>query len=704
MRRFLVVARLRARLYFRTACPWAPRIVLPARITPEIRPASMIRSLRLLLLGFAVLVCAPQPGAAQGTAPAEVSAPGVVLTGTTFGLTVQRPEGAPPAGYVLRNAAGAELARGEAGGGESRIENVGVASAAELPLSLEIDGAALPVAPRAMPGWLSIVPPLVAIALALIFREVVISLFAGIWLGALILAGFDPITATMRSIDQFVVSALAKPDHVSIIVFSLLLGGMVGVITRSGGARGMVESLRRFATTRRRGQLIVGLSGLVIFFDDYANTLIRGNSLRPVTDQLRISREKLAYIVDSIAAPIAVTAFISTWVGFEISMIGSSLASAAEQAADPAVREQLLAGAANPYNVFLHSIPYLFYPILAIAMVFLVALTGREFGAMRRAEERALSGGGVFRPGAMLAGDTEGGLQEPPAGVTGRWYNLVIPVAAVIVVALAGLYYTGAQDLAAEERNLSAVIGAADPFASLLWASFAGVIVAITLAVSQRILNVVQAVEAWVGGMRAMLLAIVILALAWGLSGITEALGTGAFLAGTLQDTLPLVALPAIVFLIAAVTAFATGTSWGTMAILFPVVVPLAVQMGAGIGFAGGDNYTILLGAISSIMAGAVFGDHASPISDTTVISSMASGCDHIDHVRTQLPYALVVAVVALVIGEVPAALGLSPFIAIVVGIALLYGVLRIWGRVVEPIAGASLGTPDGAPGTAART
>jgi Na+/H+ antiporter NhaC len=638
---------------------------------------------------------------AQDPALPEVDAPGVVLTGSPFGVTVTRAEDAAPAPYTVRNAAGVELARGELGPGENRIEGLTLGSTADLPLTLAVDGAAVPVAPRAFPGWMSIVPPLLAIAFALIFREVVISLFAGIWLGALILAGFNPVTATMRSVDTYIVTALAKPDHVAIIVFSLLLGGMVGVVTRSGGARGMVEALRPLATTRRRGQLIVGVSGLLIFFDDYANTLIRGNSLRPVTDQLRISREKLAYIVDSIAAPIAVTAFISTWVGFEISLIGESLRSAAEQATDPAVREQLLAGAANPFNVFLHSIPFLFYPILAMAMVFLIALTGREFGAMRRAEERALSGGGVYRPGAMLAGDPESALKEPPEGTKNRWYNLVLPVLTVIVVALAGLYYTGAQELPAEERNLRDVIGAADPFASLLWASFAGVVVAMVLAISQRILSVVEAVEAWIGGMRAMLVAIVILALAWGLSSITEALGTGAFLAGALQDTLPLVALPAIVFVIAALTAFATGTSWGTMAILFPVVVPLAVNMGAGVGFAGGENYTILLGAISSIMAGAVFGDHASPISDTTVISSMASSCDHIDHVRTQLPYALVVAVIAMFVGEIPAAFGLSPWIAIAVGIGLLYGVLRIWGK---PVARGPAAGPPHEPAAAVET
>jgi Na+/H+ antiporter NhaC len=641
---------------------------------------------RLLTLCAAALLLLPALPAAQAASPQplEVSGPAVVLPNVGFALSLSRPESAEPAPFSVRDARGRELATGIAAGGTTQVTDLQVAGRDELPLLVTVAGAAEPVGPRFLPGWVSILPPLVAILFALVFREVVISLFAGIWLGALFITGFDPITATMRSIDRFVIGALADSDHISIVVFSLMLGGMVGVINRSGGARGAVEALRPFATNRRRGQVLAWVSGLILFFDDYANMLIRGNTLRPVTDQLRISREKLAYIVDSVAAPIAVTAFISTWVGFEISLIGESLRNAAEQATDPAVREQLMAGAANPFNVFLHSIPYLFYPILAMLFVLMIAVTGREFGAMHRAEVRAASGGGVFRPGAMLAADTEGGLAEPPEGAKHRWHNLAIPVLAVIVTALAGLYYTGAQELAPAERTLRAVIGNADPFASLLWASFAGVVVAMVLAIAQRILSVVQAVEAWVGGMRAMLLAIVILALAWGLSGMTEALGTGTFLAGALGDRLPLGALPAVVFVTAAVTAFATGTSWGTMAILFPVVVPLAVSMGAGVGFGGGEHYSILLGAISSIMAGAVFGDHASPISDTTVISSMASACDHIDHVRTQLPYALVVAGVAVVVGEIPVALGISPWLSILVGLVILYAVLRIWGKPVD--------------------
>jgi Na+/H+ antiporter NhaC len=535
------------------------------------------------------------------------------------------------------------------------------------------------------PGWLSLLPPLVAIALALTTREVILSLFAGIWLAALLLVGFNPVSATTMSLDSFILEPLTDSDHIAIVLFSLMLGGMVGVVSRSGGAQGIVEVLRPFATTRRRGQFFAWLSGLIIFFDDYANTLIRGNTMRPMTDELRISREKLAYIVDSVAAPIAVIAPISTWVGFEISRIGDSLRATAEQTTDPVLQAALMAGADNPFNVFLHSIPYLFYPIFAMALVLMIALTGREFGPMRKAELRALSGGGLYRPGATLAADVESGLGTAAEGVPHRWYNALIPIVAVVGVALVSLYYTGSQALEGAAPTIRNIIGEADPFRSLLWAAFTGGVVAMALAVAQRLLTVKEALDAWVAGMRSMLLAIVILVLAWGLGAATGALGTGTYLAALLGDTLPLWALPTLVFIIASATAFATGTSWGTMAILFPVVVPLAVAMGAGIGFAGGDEYTILLGAISSIMAGAVFGDHASPISDTTVISSMASACDHIDHVRTQLPYALLAAGIAMLVGDLPTAIwGINPLISLVLGLILMYVILRVIGRPVE--------------------
>jgi Na+/H+ antiporter NhaC len=341
----------------------------------------------------------------------------------------------------------------------------------------------------------------------------------------------------------------------------------------------------------------------------------------------------------------------------------------------------LLAGAANPFKVFLHSIPYLFNPILTVSFVLMVAVTRRDFGPMRIAEQRAASGGGLIRPGSMPAADTAGGALEPRDGIPHRWYNAALPVISVIGVALVGIFTTGVANLAEGEAGLRAIVGAADPFKSLLWASLTGCIVAIGLATSQRILKPTEAIEAWLGGLRSMMLAMVILVLAWSLGSVTEALGTGPYLATLLQDSLPLQVLPVLVFLTGALISFATGTSWGTMAILFPVVVPLAVSMGAGVGFEGGESYSILLGVVSSVMAGAIFGDHCSPISDTTVMSSMASGCDHIDHVRTQLPYALTVGVIGMLIGDIPTAFGLHPAIALVVGLGILYGILRFFGQ-----------------------
>jgi Na+/H+ antiporter NhaC len=635
---------------------------------------------RFGLLALLLTLISPQPAGAQaqpGSVPIDVDHPATVLPGAPFAIQVTVPDGLAGTPFGVRTATGEELTSGTLDPGENTIEAVVIRTRAELPLAVVVPGGEAQISPLFLPGWLSLIPPLVAIALALIFREVVLSLFAGIWLGALFVVGLNPLAATLTAVDRFVLGALADDaDRLAIAMFSLLLGGMVGVITRSGGTRGIVEALRPYATSARRGQFMTWVAGLVIFFDDYANTLIVGNTMRPVTDGLRVSREKLAYIVDSTAAPIAAIAFISTWVGFEISLIGSSLESAAAQAPDPAMQEALLATAANPFLVFIHSVPYLFYPILAISFVLMVVISKRDFGPMLQAERRAASGGGLLRPGATPAADPTAMVEPPPEGIQYRWYNAVAPVVVVVVVAMAAIYFTGLDYLGPGDHAVWDVVGAGDPFRSLLWASFAGCLAAILMAVTQRILTAKEAIEAWLGGLRAMLLAIVILVLAWGLGGVTEALGTGSYLADLVSGALPLALLPVLVFIIAAATAFATGTSWGTMAILFPVVIPLAVAMGAGVG----DQYPILLGAISSIMAGSIFGDHCSPISDTTVLSSMATSCDHIDHVRTQLPYALLVAGVAIVVGDVPTAFGLSPWISLAVGLGILWLALRYFG------------------------
>ncbi len=630
-------------------------------------------------------LAAPAALAAPSQAHLDVSGPRTVLTDVPFRLAFATPElGDAVEWRVLRGRDDEVLAAGVAAPGADVEVELRIDGRADMPLRVVVAGVSGEFSSLVLPGWFSLLPPLLAIALALIFREVVIALFAGVWLGAFFVAGLNPIAAFLRAIDSFVAPALANPDHAAIVIFSLLLGGMVGLMGRSGGTHGIVEAVAPLATTRRRGQLATYFAGLGIFFDDYANTLIVGNTMRPITDRLSISREKLAYVVDSTAAPVAAIIFVSTWAAYEISLIADGLGAAAAQVAgsDPALAAQL--GGANPFTVFIHSIPYLFYPILALSLVFLVAWSGRDFGPMLTAERRAARGEGLYRPGAELMVDTSAELMDPKEGKPHRWYNAAIPVLTVVVVVLLGLYLDGRASLG-RPGQLSEIFGAANAFNALLWGSLAGCLVAFALATSQRILGIRESIQAWAGGLRAMVLAIVILVLAWSLGAATEAVGTAPYVSHILETAgFPMRLLPVSVFAAAAVISFSTGTSWATMAILIPLVIPLAVSLGGGIGFSGEVHYTVLLGTISSVLAGAIFGDHCSPISDTTVLSSMASASDHVDHVRTQLPYALLVAVVGMLVGDIPTAYGMPWILSYALGIAAMYAVLRFVG---SPIA-----------------
>jgi len=599
-----------------------------------------------------------------------------------FGLTVIAGDEASP--FLVETSEGRVLAEGDLAAGEStRIFDLRLEGRSDLPLRVTVGPTALEVTAPYIPGWFSLLPPLVAIALALVFREVVISLFAGVWLGALFVAGFNPVAATWRVVDEFAVPALGDTGgQTQIVVFSLLLGGMVGIITRNGGTRGLVNIVVRWATTRKRGKLATWAAGLTVFFDDYANTLIVGNTMRPITDRLRISREKLAYLVDSTAAPVAAIVPISTWVGYQISLIRDGFRIAADQqGANPELAASLLA--ASPFAVFIHTIPYLFYPLLALFLVFLTSWMNRDFGPMAEAEARAASGRGLYREDAVLATDTSGEIMDPPEGTKESWWNAALPVVTVVLVVLVGLYTTGRAS-AGPDASIMDVFGDADPFVTLLWGSLTGCIVAFVLSVTQGILSLRETVRAWVGGMRAMVIAVIILVLAWSLGAVTEVVGTAPYLSQILSERLPLEVIPALVFVTAAAIAFATGTSWGTMAILLPLVIPLTVSLGGAVDFDGGTHYSILLGAISSVLAGAIFGDHCSPISDTTVLSSMATACDHVDHVRTQLPYAVTVAAITIPLGDLGTAYGLPNWIALGVGGLLLFLLLRWRGRKVE--------------------
>lgn len=636
------------------------------------------------LAALASLVSLPLSLEAQ-----EVSEPpSVILSGVPFQVTVLGGTGgASP--YEIRTATGRILALGavDAHGSATAI-GLEITSRDELPLEIVIGDTTHEVDATLTPPWFSLLPPILAIVLALIFREVITALFAGVWLGALAVAGFNPVEGTWRLIDQFVVPGLANTDdgHTQVVVFTLLLGAMVGMIARNGGTMGIVKAVTPFAHNARRGKLATAFAGLGIFFDDYANTLIVGNTMRPITDRLKISREKLAYLVDSTAAPVAALVPISTWVGYEISLIADGLRIAAEQ--NPAGAEALLAQ--SPFSIFIQTIPFLFYPLLAIVFVLLTSAMNRDFGPMAAAERRAASEGHLYRPGATLAADTSSHLMEAKEGVRQVWWNAGIPVATVILVVVVGLYTSGSAGTA-PGASLMDIFGAADPFATLLWGSLAGCLVAMLLSlldlppVLQKTLTIQECIDAALAGMKSMMIALIILALAWSLGAVTEEIGTAQYLSQLLSDRVALQLIPVIVFVTSAAMAFATGTSWGTMAIMLPLVIPLTVALGGAATYPGGEQVGILLGATASVLAGAIFGDHCSPISDTTILSSTASACDHMDHVRTQLPYALLVAGVGMVLGNIGTAYGLPAWLALGGGAVVLFLVLRFRGEAVSP-------------------
>jgi len=530
---------------------------------------------------------------------------------------------------------------------------------------------------RVLHGLLSVLPPIIAILFALIFKQVVVSLLAGVWLGSFFISGYHPVTALLRVVDHLCIETLAgsdgETDHTSIIIFTLLLGGMVGITSRMGGMKGIVNSVSRIATTARRGQFAVWLMGVIIFFDDYTNTLIVGNSTRPLTDRLRISREKLSYIVDSTAAPITSLAVITSWIGFEISLINQSFTS--------------LGIERNPLTTFVASLPYSFYPILAVLFVLLIIVSGRDYSLMLAAELRARRTGKVLSDTAVPISNIDAESVSIAEGAQPRLLNGVIPIAVVIAVSFAGLILTGRQALAesgAGTGNLLDALKESNSFTALLWGSLSGCVIAAVLALTQGLLSLTETVTSWMNGIRSMVTAIIILVLAWCIGMVCTELHTADYLVHHLAGVLSPQFLPLVVFLIAMGISFSTGTSWGTMSILTPIVIPLVLgtTRAAGIAPAAGDP--ILLGSIAAILSGAVFGDHCSPISDTTIMSSMASAADHVDHVRTQLPYAVTVGAVSLVCGYLLRAAGIPAWACLALSCVVLMAIIRLAGKPVE--------------------
>ena len=492
---------------------------------------------------------------------------------------------------------------------------------------------------KKIPLWTSIFPPLVAIILALIFKEVILSLFMGVFVGAFISSGlnFQNLFLTFfKIIDKYIVDTLIDKGHISIIVFSLLIGGMVGLISRNGGMAGIVNRLTRYAKSPRSAQFITWLLGIAIFFDDYANTLIVGNTMRSVTDKFKISREKLAYIVDSTAAPVASIAFITTWIGAELSYIADGIAGL----------EGFPPGS-TPYSIFFSSLKYSFYPILTLLFILILILTGRDFGPMLFYEKKS-------KTEDNLNMDSKDHLNDdlrPVKGIPLRARNAVVPIFVVVGVTIFGLLTTGIENSEKIEGGylvrLGLIIGNADSYKALLWASLAGVSIAFLMTVYSKIMNLEQGMNTIMSGIKTMLPAILILTFAWSLASTTAELHTATFITTALQGNIHPLIMPALIFILSVLISFSTGSSWSTMAILYPIAIPATWTISIQYGLSIENSYELVLNVIAVVMAASVMGDHISPISDTTILSSLASDCNHLNHVKTQMPYSLTVGVFA---------------------------------------------------------
>jgi Na+/H+ antiporter NhaC len=539
-------------------------------------------------------------------------------------------------------------------------------------------------------SWWSILPPLVAIGIALIFRQVLFALFLGIWAGAFLAGDFTfggAFTSFFTALSGYIVPAAADGSHMSIIIFTLLIGGMVGIITDNGGTRGVIKAITRFVRTKVHGQLMTSLMGFVVFFDDYANTMVVGNTMRPLTDKLRISRAKLAYLVDATAAPVATIALVSTWIGAMVGFIADA------EAKMPNFNE-------SAYAVFINSLPYNFYAFFTILFVLLIAWSGRDFATMLKARVK------LYKAKHNPELDTynlwkDKIKDDEETQKVSHWSNAAIPIFFLIFGTIAGLVITGsplpsgieagtaqAQQYLNETGigvKIQNIIQSADSYKGLLWGSLISIAVAIIMTLSKSLLKVEEMLEGMMEGMHTMYDGLLILVLAWALSAITVELGTADYLMSVFGDTLNAYWLPALVLLLSALTAFATGSSWGTMGILMPLVVPLAWEIGNNTGLPSEMTHEIIYACVSSVLAGSVWGDHCSPISDTTILSSIATQCDHVEHVNTQLPYAMIVGTISIASMIGMLVIGIPWWIIYPAGIALIVAIIFYFGKIPDP-------------------
>ncbi len=489
-------------------------------------------------------------------------------------------------------------------------------------------------------GIISVIPPLLAIVLAIITKRVILSLFLGVLVGILIFTG--SIGGTLVELTEVLVQNLTDDWQARVMIFTVLLGSLLGIMYSSGGSRAFGKKASESVNTRKKAQLSTWGLGVLIFFDDYFNALTVGSVMRNITDRFKVSREKLAYIIDSTAAPICIIIPISTWIAYAMSLYVAEF--------------ERLGIEVSPFELFLETIPYNFYALLAIIMVVVLSVSDLEFGPMARAEKRALRKGELFDENTKdeIPGQD---ITDLEVSEKGQVSDLLLPILVLIGSTIIGILYTGGFF---DGLGFREAIGDADAATALIYGTVLANLVGIIWYTARKILPVKDCMESFVQGIKAMVPALSILLLAWSIGDVTGMLGTGDFVAEVVSEALPYWLIPMVIFITSAFMAFATGTSWGTFAIMMPIGVPLAVAVGLN-----------PAACIAAVLGGAIFGDHSSPISDTTVLSSTGAACNHIDHVNTQLPYAILAAIIAA-FGYLLAAIMDMALVPLVITIVLL--------------------------------
>lgn len=500
-------------------------------------------------------------------------------------------------------------------------------------------------------GWLSLIPPLLAIGLALITKEVISSLLIGIFSGTIIYSIHTGGGIVEAASVTFNLMSEKIGENASILIFLGLLGTLVAVITMAGGSRAYGNWASSKIKTRSGAQLATSALGALIFIDDYFNCLTIGTVMRPVTDKHGISRAKLAYIIDATAAPVCIIAPISSWAASVISQIESS------------------SGQLNGMRTFLAAIPYNLYAILTIIMVFILCTTNLEFGAMAKFEKKARENKGLDVNGAQDQGDDE--LSRMKISDHGRVFDLLIPIFALIVFSILGMLYVGGYFEGGQ--TIAQAFGNTEAGPALVLGGFAALVVAFVFFIPRKLLTFKEFMEGIGVGIRSMTGAFVILILAWSISGVCrELLNTGVYVGDLVAHSSMLPQfIPAMIFAVAAFLSFSMGTSWGTFTILIPIVAVVCEQIAP----------ELIVISIAATLAGAVLGDHCSPISDTTILSSTGAGCNHIDHVSTQIPYVALVGICCFV-GYLIAGFTQNLMLTLGVSIVLLLGSLFILHRI----------------------